>query len=203
MNSVNQTLYIPLYGKSFVSKKGIILRDSKAEEIWAAEGFPLKGKSRSKWLAYYMAMRAAAFDRWLWEKIEANPGAVVLHIGCGMDSRILRVENRAGVWFDVDFPEVIAQRKRYFQESANYKMISGDLRDGAILSQVPGGTGIIVMEGVSMYLKPEELKLALDGIRGHFDRVYLLMDCYSVFGAKASKYKKLCRNYGYFKYDRP
>ena len=29
MNSVNKTLYIPLYGKSFVSKKGIILKDEK------------------------------------------------------------------------------------------------------------------------------------------------------------------------------
>jgi hypothetical protein len=45
------------------------------------------------------------------------------------------------------------------------------------------------MEHKLRYLKPEELKLALDGIRRHFDRVYLLMDCYSVFAAKASKYK--------------
>ena len=54
MNSVNKTLYIPLYGKSYVSKKGLFLDDKKAEEIWEAEGFSLKGKSRSKWLAYYM-----------------------------------------------------------------------------------------------------------------------------------------------------
>ena len=51
MDSVNRTLYIPLYGKSCVSKKGIILHDAKAEEIWAAEGFTLKGKSASKWLS--------------------------------------------------------------------------------------------------------------------------------------------------------
>ena len=63
MDNVNKTLYIPLYGKAYVSKKGIILRDPKAEVIWAAEGFPLKGKSKSKWLAYYMGMRAAVFDR--------------------------------------------------------------------------------------------------------------------------------------------
>ena len=51
MNSVNKTLYIPLYGKAFVSKKGLFLEDKKAEQIWEAEGFPLKGKSASKWLA--------------------------------------------------------------------------------------------------------------------------------------------------------
>ena len=27
MNNVNQTLYIPLYGKAYVSKKNIILKD--------------------------------------------------------------------------------------------------------------------------------------------------------------------------------
>ena len=44
MDSVNKTLYIPLYGKSFVSRRAIILSDPKAEEIWTAEGFPLKGR---------------------------------------------------------------------------------------------------------------------------------------------------------------
>ena len=52
MDSVNKTLYIPLYGKAYVSRKGIILSDPKAEEIWQAEGFTLKGTSASKWLAY-------------------------------------------------------------------------------------------------------------------------------------------------------
>ena len=54
MNGVNKTLYIPLYGKASVSKKGIILYDAKAEEIWEKEGFELKGKAKSKWLTYYI-----------------------------------------------------------------------------------------------------------------------------------------------------
>ena len=65
MDSVNKTLYIPLYGKNYVSKKGILLTDPKAEEIWQTEGFALKGKSASKWLAYHMGMRSAVFDNWV------------------------------------------------------------------------------------------------------------------------------------------
>ena len=34
MNNINKTLYIPLYGKSYVSKKGLFLNDKKAEDIW-------------------------------------------------------------------------------------------------------------------------------------------------------------------------
>ena len=37
MNSVNKTMYIPLYGKSYVSKKGLFLTDKKAEEIWETQ----------------------------------------------------------------------------------------------------------------------------------------------------------------------
>ena len=91
MNNVNKTLYIPLYGKAFVSRKGIILHDVKAEEIWSRESFALKGKAKSKWLAYYMGMRSAVFDKWLKIQMEKEKEAVILHIGCGMDSRVERV----------------------------------------------------------------------------------------------------------------
>ena len=30
MDNINKTLYIPLYGKAYVSKKGIILKDKKS-----------------------------------------------------------------------------------------------------------------------------------------------------------------------------
>ena len=79
MNNVNKTLYIPLYGKSYVSKKGLFLDDKKAEEIWDAEGFSLHGKSKSKWLAYYMGIRSAVFDEWLKRQMTALPDAVILH----------------------------------------------------------------------------------------------------------------------------
>ena len=73
MDNVNKTLYIPLRGKAYVSKLGILLSDPDAEAIWCAEGFPLKGKSASKWLAYSMGIRAAVFDRWLTAQLEENP----------------------------------------------------------------------------------------------------------------------------------
>ena len=32
MNGVNKTLYIPLYGKAYVSRRGLLLEDKKAEK---------------------------------------------------------------------------------------------------------------------------------------------------------------------------
>lgn len=137
MNNVNQTLYIPLYGKAFVSRKGLFLTDKKAEEIWTAEGFPLKGKSRSRWLAYNMGIRSAVFDDWLRGQLADAADAVVIHIGCGMDSRALRLGTVNHKWYDVDFPEVITERRRYFVESADYKMIVADVRDPDWLAAIP------------------------------------------------------------------
>ena len=125
MNEVNKTLYIPLYGKAYISRKGLFLDDKKAEEIWDKECFPLKGKSKSKWLAYYMGVRSAVFDEWLKRKMSDVPSGVVIHIGCGMDSRVIRVGTNDHKWYDVDFPEVIEERKLYYAESDDYKMISG------------------------------------------------------------------------------
>lgn len=196
MNSINKTLYIPLYGKSFVSKKGIILNDPKAEEIWEAEGFPLKGKSASKWLSLYMGMRAAVYDRWVCRELEEAPEAVVLHLGCGMDSRILRVGAAERMWYDIDFPNVIAERKKYYQETEYYKMLGADLRASDILELINGKMAIVVMEGVSMYLKRGELVQLLARLSQRFETVSLLMDCYTEFAAKASRYKNPINDVG-------
>ena len=193
MDNVNKTLYIPLYGKALVSRRGLILRDPDAERIWASSGMTLKGKSASKWLAYTMGMRSAVFDNWLRSSLTEE--AVVLHLGCGLDSRCRRV-NCPNVWYDVDFPAVMAERRKYFAESDTYHMIGCDLRED-FLKEIPaGGTAIVVMEGVSMYLTCQERLALLKALRDHFDTVHLLMDVYTVFGARASKYKNPINDVG-------
>jgi len=197
MNNVNKTLYIPLYGKAYVSQKGLFLNDKKAEEIWSAEGFPLKGKSKSKWLAYYMGIRAAVFDDWLREKIKDSRETVVLHIGCGLDSRIQRISAENCPWYDVDFPEVIEERKRYYSDFDNYHMIKGDVRDCHFLEHIPQyKRAVVVLEGVSMYLKETELQSFCAALSLHFEEIHLLMDSYSVFAAKMSKYKNPVNDVG-------
>ena len=193
MDNVNKTLYIPLCGKALVSRKGILLSDPDAEAIWDSAGITLKGKSASKWLAYTMGMRSAVFDSWLRQQLTDN--AVVLHLGCGLDSRCSRVKCENS-WFDVDFPAVIEERKRYFAETETYHMIGCDLREDWLQEIPRGGTAAVVMEGVSMYLTGEERLALLKAIRNHFGRVYLLLDAYTVFAAKATKYKNPINDVG-------
>ncbi len=197
MNNINKTLYIPLYGKAYVSKKGIILKDKKAEQIWAMEGFSLKGKSKSKWLAYYMGMRSAVFDEWVLMQMKRFPDSVIIHLGCGMDSRVERIGTFGHKWYDIDFPSVIEERKRYFEPYSDYVMIGSDVRDEKWLNDIARKkTAIIVMEGISMYLTFDELITLLRRISTQFEHVHLLMDCYTTFAAKATKYKNPINDVG-------
>ncbi len=190
MDNVNKTLYIPLYGKAAVSEKGIILHDPKAQAIWQAEGFALRGKAKSKWLTYYMGMRAAVFDKWLRERLDERPSATVLQFGCGMDSRIDRVGTHGHRWYDVDFPAVIGERKKYYEQTKEYRMLEADARQTAWLDGVAErGQAVVVMEGFAMYLKKDELLRLLSALTEHFSSVAVLADCYTVWAAKVSKYK--------------
>ena len=197
MDGVNKTLYIPLYGKAYVSKKGIILDDKKAEEIWSKEGFELKGKSKSKWLAYYMGMRSKVFDIWLSQKMDEKENAIVIHTGCGMDSRVKRVGTKGHLWYDVDFPEVIQERKKYYEETKEYHMVASDVRNQSWIQELSKDKPVIlVMEGLSMYLTLEELENLLTMLKKQFEEFYILMDCYTTFAAKASKYKNPINDVG-------
>ncbi len=197
MNSVNKTLYIPLYGKYYMSKKGLFFKDKKAEEIWEAEAFHLKGKSKSKWLAYYMGIRSAVFDDWLKQQLNNQQESVVIHIGCGMDSRAIRIGIENYKWYDVDFSEVIQERKRYYAETTNYQMIAGDVRDCKWLTNIKESkSAIVVMEGVSMYLTVEEMQTLTDNLCAHFEKVALLVDCYTSFAVKMSKHRNPINSVG-------
>ncbi|MBQ9840113.1 MAG: class I SAM-dependent methyltransferase [Erysipelotrichaceae bacterium] len=193
MNNVNQTLYIPLYGKAYVTENRILLKDDKAVEIWKQCQIPLKGKSKSKWLAYYMAMRAKVFDEWVTRHV--NEDTVVLHLGCGLDSRAYRV-NAKCQWYDVDFEEVILERKKYFLESNTYHMVASDVRDTSWLNNINCSKALVVMEGISMYLTNDECKQLFKELTNCFEKVQILVDVYSEFAAKASKYKNPINDVG-------
>jgi O-methyltransferase involved in polyketide biosynthesis len=197
MNEVNRTLFIPLYGKARVSQKGILLSDPTAEEIWEAEAFPIRGKSKSKWLAYNMAMRARVFDDWTEEMLREYPDALVLHIGCGLDSRCRRVKVPYRLWFDCDFPEVLAIRRKYFPESEIYRMIPLDAAKPEQIAALPDyGTAVVVLEGLTMYLPPDDLRGFCAALADKYPQVHILADFYTEFGAKASKYKNPVNDVG-------
>ena len=189
MISESKTLYIPLYAKAYVSQRGLILHDEYAERIWDAEGFPLGRKARSKWLAFFLGMRARVFDEWVRERVRERKDVAVIHIGCGMDARVMRVGARNGDWYDLDLPEVISERRKYFDDGERYQMIGSDLRSHEFLTKIEQKHAVVVMEGVCMYVAPEELRALFSALGAHFESYEVLLDTYSTLAAKLSKLK--------------
>lgn len=63
-----------------------------------------------------IAARARLLDDWAREFLDGHPSAIVLHLGCGLDARVYRVDPPAGVqWFDVDYSDVIELRGRVYR----------------------------------------------------------------------------------------
>jgi O-methyltransferase involved in polyketide biosynthesis len=133
-----------------------------------------------------VSLRASIFDRWVREFIAGHPDAIVLHLGCGLDSRVFRLDPPASVqWFDVDYPEVIALRRRLFPERPGYTMIGSPVTDRAWLDAVPADRPtMIVAEGLFMYLDPGEVPGFVDRLTARPPGGELALDAFSRLGAK-------------------
>lgn len=190
LSNESKTLFIPLYGRAITSKKGLFLNDSKALEIVEKVDFDFANLKLSKWLMMYMAVRALVMDEICNRYIREKGGLVVVHLGCGLDSRCLRVEQGYDSWYDIDYPSVIELRKQFYQEDSKYKMIGKSVMDLSWLKEIKERKEVlIVAEGLTMYLEEEELKNLVKGLEAQFGKVSLLFDAYSKKAVRASKYK--------------
>lgn len=136
-----------------------------------------------------ITVRAAQFDIWVRQFLAKHDRAVVLHLGCGLDSRVFRVDPGAGVeWYDVDFPDVIALRERFYPTREHYHLVAASVTDPAWLSEIPADRPVLLLaEGVSMYLLEEDGVALLRRVVERFPSGELQLDFWSRFGTKAQR----------------
>src|SRR5690349_14204327 len=110
--SVQWTMLCTLYLRAYESRSGhSILADHAAAE--AVDRIDYDFDRIKKYInpssnQFLVALRAKQLDLWAADFFARHPEAVVLHLGCGLDSRAFRLNPPAGVrWFDVDVPAVI------------------------------------------------------------------------------------------------
>lgn len=187
---VRLCLYLYI-GKALMSQKNLFIKDLKAEEIISKVNFKFSKLKQSKWLSMYMATRAKIIDEICERYINQNPNITVIHLGCGLDSRSLRINNDSIRWYDIDFESVIDLRKKFYTESEQYKMIGKSVNDLSWLDEIDidAQSVLIVAEGLTMYLSEQELQQLLNGINNKFSNVNIVFDAYSQKAVKASKYK--------------
>jgi len=182
-----ETMLMTLSGRAIQSQwQNPILRDPWAEEAMRHIDYDLNQQltgvaSWSIWRDVgptIIATRAATFDQLTSRFLADHPQAVVLQVGCGMDSRVLRVNPPAGVaWFDVDYPDVIDLRRQLFPTRDNYHLIGAPLDDLRWLDAVPRDRpGLLLAEGVLHYLSETEVKALLNAVVAHFPSGQLIFD---------------------------
>ena len=190
LSNESKTLFIPLLCKDLVSKQNIFLQDKKAEEIIEKVDYAFKALKQSKWLSMYMSLRALLLDELCNKYLLEHPNTTVIHLGCGLDSRCLRLNQEYKIWYDVDFDSVIDIRKNFFKESVNYKMIGSSVTEDEWLDKIVNTENIlIVMEGLTMYLSQDEICDLIRRINNKFGSAYLIFDAYTKKGVKGSKIK--------------
>lgn len=191
LTAESETLFIPLYSKAEMSREGRILSDKKSEEIVNNIDYDFSKNKTSKYLNIYMGIRAAIIDDYTNKYLKENPDAIVLHLGCGLDSRIDRIVKKPHLWYDLDFPDVIKVRKQFYFESENYRMIASSATDLEWLNYIESGDlpTLIIAEGLTMYLTEEGIKELFLAFKNKFHQADFIFDAYSLSSVKMSKYK--------------
>ncbi len=163
-----ETLLATLYARAKESQSpNPILRDEMAEEAIRRIDYDFEHLKPD---VLSIAMRAKLFDNWTNEFLAEHPNATVLHLGCGLDSRVYRINPPPTVrWFDVDYPEVIELRRRLYPEREGYTLIGSSLAELGWVESIPADTPAwILLEGVSMYLTPEVMNALLARLTNYF-----------------------------------
>ena len=192
LTHVQETLLITLYAKAVDNwSRKPILSDVKADQLVGMIDYDFT-KLNSWGNDNLIVVRAKQYDDWIQEFIGNNPACVVLNLGCGLDTRVTRIDPPATVaWFDVDFPDVIQLRKNFYVDRAGYRMVESSIIETAWLEEIPTAQPVlIVAEGVLEYLSGEEVKTLLNRLTDHFTRGKLAFDVMNSFAIQSAKSAK-------------
>jgi O-methyltransferase involved in polyketide biosynthesis len=178
LGEVQETLLVPLYARAMESRrKRPILRDSKAAEMVDAIDWDYQ-RFGQRLRIVACTLRCSAFDKWVAEFLRLHPDATVVEIGAGLNTRFERLDNGRVHWFDLDLPDVVELRRRFFQDSERRTTLAGSVVDADWVAAVQRSPGpyLFVAETVLVYLNERDARAALTQIAGNFPGATIAFD---------------------------
>lgn len=189
LSGVAETLLLPLYIRATESQRpDAIIQDDKAaalirqlnpDSTWVGR---MKVDEEDR---VALVLRNREFDNRGREFLARNPEAVVIHIGCGLDTRFDRVDNGKVEWYDLDLPEVIDLRRRLIgDEAGRYHLIASSAFDAAWPSRLSAHRQrpvLCLAEGVLMYFEEAQVRSLVLMLRDQFPGSELAFDAFSPF----------------------
>lgn len=132
--------------------------------------------------------RTIMFGEALRALIEQHPDATCINLGCGLDDKFSQVDNGVIRWIDIDLPDQISLRRRFFEDQDRCVMVCGDALDDAWTKYVPKDHVVIVcMEGVLEYFSQEQTSTCLRMLCDSFARGYLVAEMNSMDAVEHAK----------------
>ena len=186
LGAVQETLLIPLYGRAAFTRQGsALIDDPRAVEMVEAIDYDfthLDGTMSTIGAVF----RTRIFDRWVARWLAENPTGTVVEIGAGLNTRHERLDNGTARWVELDLPDTMELRRRFFADTDRRTMVAASVLDpGAWLPQVEGtgGPWFFAAEAVLIYLAPEEVADVLATIGARFPGAPVALDTWTTWMA--------------------
>jgi methyltransferase (TIGR00027 family) len=194
LSGVAETMLITLYIRAMESQRpDALMKDEHAVVLvnQMGPGFDrIKQVQMDEEDKVTIILRNREFDRYARDFMERRPQAVVVHFGCGLDTRFERVDNGAVEWYDLDLPEVIELRRQLIgEERERYHLLSCSVFDRAWFNalDIHRTRPLLFMgEGVFMYFKETQVKALVLALKEHFPGAELVFDAFSPFLVRAN-----------------
>ena len=180
LGAVQQTLFIPLAARAReTAKKRPVLRDPRAAELAASIDFDADRFGRG-FGGIIMVLRTAVYDFWVRQFLAGHPAGTVVELGTGLNTRFDRVDNGQVHWIDLDLPDTIELRSRFFTDTSRRRMIPSSVLSEEWLPIVADSPGpyFFVTEGVLTYLPEQDVTQTLARLAARFPGARLALDTY-------------------------
>ncbi len=197
LSGVAETLLFPVYIRALESQRpDALLRDARAVALVGqneADFARIRQIKMDDDDMVALVLRNRQFDRYARDFMARHADAVVVHIGCGLDSRFERVDDGRVDWYDLDLPEVIDLRREFIGgEGQRYHHLSYSAFDPAWTDKVTVSQRrpvLILAEGVLMYFKEEQIKSLVLTVRDRFAGAELVFDAFSPFLVRMNNFR--------------
>jgi O-methyltransferase involved in polyketide biosynthesis len=196
LSGAAQTMLATLYLKALDADfDRPVLGDRYAKEAVSRLDYDFCGIGITARWAPLITVRTAQYDIWACQFLAVHPRCTVVHLGCGLDSRVFRLEPGHGVqWYDVDYPAVIALRQKIYPMRPRYHLIATSATDQSWLDQIPADRPVLLLaEGISMYLREDDGVTLLRHVVDRFPSGELQIDFYNWLAIKSQKMHTLVR----------
>ena len=197
LNGVSDTLFIPLAGRIYSSKNyKEYFYDYKALELQRYINDELIQENTGEYFTLASVCRFYELDRLAEDFIKRNKECNIISLGCGLETMYFRLGDRKATFYEIDFPDVIEQRKIALGENENEILIGSNLLDFSWIDKIDTKKpSLFIAAGVFQYLHFEEVLSIINELKARFSQANLAFDATNKAGIKgAVKYVKKTGN---------